>query len=200
MAETRSPPRSPSRRCRCEPELPLGSHGWVAQQRGPPSACCRRSAPSRRCLRRVPRPTLSPSLSLSTQVLVDEKCAENAARLGPIFRQQLLDIGSPLIQSVRGREPLLPLGAVDRCRAAARRAAAAALSPPAPVPPSIPPSLARSPARPPAAGARPGAAECHRGRPQRWSGGLGHLSQAHEGGPAHQAHAPVRERQGCCCC
>ena len=36
------------------------------------------------------------------QVLVDEKLAENAARLGPIFRQELLNIGSPLIHGVGG--------------------------------------------------------------------------------------------------
>ena len=35
------------------------------------------------------------------QVLVEEKLAENAARLGPIFRQELQNIGSPLIQTVR---------------------------------------------------------------------------------------------------
>jgi hypothetical protein len=35
------------------------------------------------------------------QVLVDEKLAENAARLGPIFRRELEGIGSPLIQQVR---------------------------------------------------------------------------------------------------
>ena len=34
------------------------------------------------------------------QVLVDEKCAESAARLGPIFRKELEDMGSPLIQKV----------------------------------------------------------------------------------------------------
>ncbi|KAI3426946.1 hypothetical protein D9Q98_006890 [Chlorella vulgaris] len=39
----------------------------------------------------------------SLKVLVEEKCAENAARLGPIFRKELEGIGSPLIQSVRGR-------------------------------------------------------------------------------------------------
>ncbi|EFN56647.1 hypothetical protein CHLNCDRAFT_57535 [Chlorella variabilis] len=39
----------------------------------------------------------------SLQVLVDEKCAESAARLGPIFRKELEDMGSPLIQKVRGR-------------------------------------------------------------------------------------------------
>ncbi|KAI7836476.1 hypothetical protein COHA_009693 [Chlorella ohadii] len=39
----------------------------------------------------------------SLQVLIDEKCAENAQRLGPIFRQHIMDIGSPLIQQVRGR-------------------------------------------------------------------------------------------------
>jgi hypothetical protein len=37
---------------------------------------------------------------LTTQVLIDEKCAENAERLGPIFRQHIMDIGSPLIQTV----------------------------------------------------------------------------------------------------
>ena len=34
----------------------------------------------------------------SLQVLVEEKLAENAARLGPIFRQEVLGFGSPLIQ------------------------------------------------------------------------------------------------------
>ncbi len=33
-------------------------------------------------------------------MLIDEKCAENAQRLGPIFRQHIMDIGSPLIQQV----------------------------------------------------------------------------------------------------
>ncbi|KAL4443353.1 hypothetical protein ABPG75_011090 [Micractinium tetrahymenae] len=39
----------------------------------------------------------------SLQVLVEEQCAENAARLGPIFREEIKAIGSPLIQEVRGR-------------------------------------------------------------------------------------------------
>lgn len=34
----------------------------------------------------------------SLQVLLDEGCAENAERLGPIFRKEIMDIGSPLIQ------------------------------------------------------------------------------------------------------
>ncbi|PSC75752.1 Ornithine mitochondrial [Micractinium conductrix] len=37
------------------------------------------------------------------EVLVEEKCAENAARLGPIFREEVMAIGSPLIKEVRGR-------------------------------------------------------------------------------------------------
>jgi acetylornithine/succinyldiaminopimelate/putrescine aminotransferase len=36
------------------------------------------------------------------QVLFEEQLAENAARLGPIFRQELMNIGSPLIQGVSG--------------------------------------------------------------------------------------------------
>lgn len=39
----------------------------------------------------------------SLQVLIDEQCAENAQRLGPIFRDEIRAIGSPLIQEVRGR-------------------------------------------------------------------------------------------------
>jgi ornithine--oxo-acid transaminase len=35
------------------------------------------------------------------QVLIDEKMAENAARLGPIFRRELEGIGSPLIKQVQ---------------------------------------------------------------------------------------------------
>jgi len=37
------------------------------------------------------------------QVLLDEKLPENAAYLGPKFRQALASIDSPLIQTVRGR-------------------------------------------------------------------------------------------------
>ena len=37
------------------------------------------------------------------QVLLDEKLPENAAHLGPKFRQALASIDSPLIQTVRGR-------------------------------------------------------------------------------------------------
>ena len=39
----------------------------------------------------------------TNQVLEEEKLAENAARLGPIFRRELENIGSPLVKSVRGR-------------------------------------------------------------------------------------------------
>jgi ornithine--oxo-acid transaminase len=59
----------------------------------------------------------------SLQVLIDEKCAENAERLGPIFRQHIMDIGSPLIQTVRGRgllnaivvDPEAKVEAMDIC-------------------------------------------------------------------------------------
>lgn len=37
------------------------------------------------------------------EVLVEEKLPENAATLGPVFREALSNIDSPLIQSVRGR-------------------------------------------------------------------------------------------------
>ena len=40
--------------------------------------------------------------ALVLQVLIEEQLAENAARLGPIFRQELMNIGSPLIQGVSG--------------------------------------------------------------------------------------------------
>ena len=40
----------------------------------------------------------------SLQVLVEEKLAENAARLGPIFREAVLGFGSPLIQQVSSQE------------------------------------------------------------------------------------------------
>lgn len=36
------------------------------------------------------------------QVLVEERLAENAARLGPLFRRELQALGNPLIKEVRG--------------------------------------------------------------------------------------------------
>lgn len=39
----------------------------------------------------------------SLQVLVDERLAENAAHLGPIFRDRINAMNTPLIKKVRGR-------------------------------------------------------------------------------------------------
>ncbi len=39
----------------------------------------------------------------SLKVLVDEKLAENAARMGEVFRAAVRDLGSPLVKEVRGK-------------------------------------------------------------------------------------------------
>ena len=59
---------------------------------------------------------------------MEEKCAENAARLGPIFREEVMAIGSPLIKEVgRCRCRALPSRAPLPPATAAAPAAAALL-------------------------------------------------------------------------
>lgn len=53
------------------------------------------------------------------QVLVDEGLAENAARLGSIFRKELQALGCPLIKEVGGLAPATP---PSRCRVQGRGA------------------------------------------------------------------------------
>lgn len=65
----------------------------------------------------------------SLEVLVEEKLAENAERMGNLFRQRLRDVDSPLVSEVRGRGLLNAIvideskgtGAWDLCLDLARR-------------------------------------------------------------------------------